>query len=488
MPVSIPSRHSGLAHAGGLIFCLLLGFSVWYVGAVLHGAGGWADSVTYIIVGKHIALEGHFPPAPPSYEAFMASGAAVFSSQPPYALPNLAFAAAIGLIGRAMGEYTLLCGLILNLGFSLLFAASAYLAGASLFRDRIMALVFTITLLMYRHIFVLLGVPLTDLSLLIFCLLSAWAMLQERTAAAGILLGIGFLFREQALLFYPLLPLLHPDVLSVKSYLRVFLKLSLGFLPCFFLAKGANVLFSTGMPAEDFYAAHIAKRISFSSERLSRFLSHAGAIFRVAWAPLVVFLYFLLRRQAPAASTRLAAVGIIHNLAVAFLWSHKPLPQRYYAYSIILFFIAALLPMMTLRHKRAALAAFFVLVAASQGQYITSKLRDFSKAENTMAATIEDIRSPLEMRRVFPKGSVIFSKDEFLAEYAAEGMLPVMGVEYDEFVERNNEAFDGIMVRTDWRGWADRPQVRDKYGVTFKKLELPGVRLSPELLFYIRVR
>ena len=418
----------------------------------------------------------------------MASGTAVFSSQPPYALPNLAFTAAIGLIGRAMGEYTLLCGLILNLGFSLFFAASAYLAGASLFRDRAMALVFAVTLLMYRHIFVLLGVPLTDLSLLLFCLLSAWAMLREGTLAAGVLLGVGFLFREQALLFYPLLPLLHPDVSSVKSYLRVLLTLSLGFLPCFFLAKGASALFSAGMPVADFYAAHIAKRLSFSPERLSRFLSHAGAIFRVAWTPLVVFLYFLLRRQAPAASARLVIVGIIHNLAVAFLWSHKALPQRYYAYSIILFSIAALLPMMNLRHKRAALAAFFVLVAVSQGQYIGSKLWEFSKTENTLAVAIEEIRSPLEMRRVFPKGSVIFSKDEFLAEYATEGTLPVMGAEYDEFVERNNEAFDGIMVRADWRGWIDRPQVRDKYGVTFTKLELPGVRLSPELLFYIRVR
>lgn len=481
-------NNPGLTHAGCFVICLLLGFGAWHVSAVEYGASGWADSVGYIMAGKHIILEGRFPASPASYEAFMASGAAVFNSQALYPMPNIAFVASIGLLGLIMGEFTLICGVLVNLGLSLLFVACAYWAGVSLFRDRATALVFTVTLLIHQHIFVLLGQPLTDPSLLFFSLASAWAMLKDRIVAAGILLGAGFLFREQALIFFPLFPLLHHDVVSLKSYTRILFRLSLGFLPFLFLAKGLAALLSAGAPLEDFYAAHAAKHMGFSLERLSRFCSHAGAIFRIAWAPLTFFAYFALRRQVSAISVRLVAVGVIHNLIVAFLWSYKSLPQRYYAYSIALFTIAALLPAMNLKHRSGILALFCILAAAGHGPSLASTLRDFTRPDHNMAATVEAIRSPLATRKAFPKGSLLLSKDEFLAEYATEGTLPVMAPPYEEFVKHNNEAFDGIMMRNGWQGWTDRPEVRDAHGVRFRKLELPGVRLTPELLFYTRVK
>ncbi len=522
MPVSFPAvalhnflapdlpeqgGHSRAVHIACFAICLLAGISAWYISVLHYGTSDWSDSLEYIVVGKHLILEGRFPPAPVSYEAFLAAGPSAYDPNILYFYPNLGYILATGLIGLVSGEFTLAGAIILNLIFTLLFAASAYYVAVRLLRSPPLAALFFCLVTQHELISQFTGTPLTEITLFFFIIISVWTMLQGRSLLAGVLLGIAFVFREQALLFFPVFPLLHPDVVSPKTYLRPLLAVALGFIPWVILAKGAGVFFSDGLPFSDFYATQVSNTLHLSPETIARFWKHIRTAFNLTKIPLGFCLYALLRRKLPETALRLVLLAVIQNLIVSFFWSFKGLPVRYLSYSLILLYLAAFLCIQRfdgpvpvfrgmpeavrgilsrMREKNVLLALIVIFALFSGRKYIVREWSFFSTTERSLASVFHDTRTPQALSEVFPPGSTIAGG--MMATFSVKGCIPIQPVGYPLFVENNNERLDGLIVRKTWRKWPDAPQVSDKYGNVFERINPPHAPAPDELLYFKRVK
>lgn len=472
------------AHAPWLLLCLLLAGGAWYVSAIHYGPGSWVDAVDYAVVGKSLVLEHKFPPAAMRYQDFLAAGADISQPETAMVYPNLLFSMAIGVIGLFRDDFSLLNGIWLNCAISLLFASAAYGLVFSLTREKVLSVLFVgLTLLLaFEH----LGRPLTDASLLLFLSLSVWATTRGRPVAAGLFLGTGFLFREQALLFFPFLPLLAPNELRVRTYVANLLRQSVFFLPCLALSKIGTLLLLDGGSFSDFYLGSTTRAVQFTLQGMLTAGKHFADGLRITCIPLLFLAYLLAGKQLPGLCKRLALLAFIQMGIVCVLWNHKALPERYLIYSHFLLLLAVVIALPQARRKNMLIAALLAASIFSQRLEISQKIRSMLKPETSFAAMVATIHAPERLQEIFPPGSVLLSSPGQLPALILKDCIFIRVPAYSEFVLNDNSAVDGILLRGGKYGWDERPFVQDAHGMRFDMVTIPGVRIPPGHRYYKR--
>ena len=466
----MPDASPQMNGRGILAAALSVGIAIflWYCSATIYGGKSWDDAIDYAVTAKSLVLHGHFPYTGISYEEALVSGITAYKTTTAI-YPNLGFMFACGFIGMLRQDFSPINAMYLNLGFTLLTAALLYRIASTLTRNRLWGLSIVPLFFIQEDVFRWLGAPMTDCSLIFFALASAWCMWNGNERLSGLFLGIGFLFREQAMFLAPFLPLLHPAAADSKHKLfsranakRLFDYVA--FFSAFFLsAKAAQIYFLAGSPASDFsvqdftrmlkierplpwwdYFQKITGRIltkeylplpaiilMFACKRLVCILPKIVKIVPFfIWALLCFFFYtwgmpehcivllciafFIFQGPIPRQSKLLIFIGIIQFIILCFLWSliRDDIPRRYFTVSILFVFIAIYM-IISISRLRTSLFIlcflFFILTPQTRSSIYHFLYRPITNFENY---TFADVKTAYAFPKqqgdcLFPDGSIV---------------------------------------------------------------------------------
>ena len=527
-------------HCGVIALTLAIGLALflWYCSAINHGHQDWTDAVDYAVTGKSLVLHGRFPDRFVLYEEALVSGAETYKTAT-VVYPNLGFMLAGSLIGLLRQDFSKINGVYLNLGFTLLIAVLLYRIVSAMTRNRLWGLSIIALFFLQRDVFHHLSRPITDISLAFFAPAAAWCMLNGNERLSGLCLGVGFLFREQAALFAPFLPLLHPAAADIRSSLlsRTAAKVLLGYAACFasciLLAKAGQLYFLAGSPATDYYLRELAMNMDIGwAARWSNF-KRSMAILLERYLPLAAILLMFgckhFTGRLPG-SAKIVPSGLwvllcilfytegmpVHSVAIlcasfiifkgpisrtskififaaitpfiilCLLWTHlDSVDMRYFLVSIVFIFLAIYMIVLESRLKTPLFILVFCFFMLTPHQSRISPYTLFHLGKNTLSDIKILSEFPMQQGRVFPAGSILLGDSWYLCAYASESAIPVPAPHFDEFIKKDNKNIDGIFLRRLRMGWQGEEVISDSFGNTFERMSIPeNMRNRIELVYY----
>ena len=454
----------------------------------------WMDAVAYQATGRYMVEYGVFMPEPLSYSAFLEKGIAGFGmTRVNY--PNYLYELSLGFLGVLRGDFSLVNGIVLSAGVTLIFALLFYRVARNLLNNAPLALVCTVFVLTNRVVQELTARPLSDLSLLIFGLLAFYAAFKMHSFLAGLILGCGYLFREHAILLLLFIPLASPATDSLRGLVKTGIAMGLGFVPGFAAAALLKGLFTVGEPQANLYASHFLSVQWFSHEAVLRLLSHSRTYAANLGIVLciVIAISFLLYAKLSFLSRRALLIGTGVAGLICLLWTMNPsIPERYLAFSIILFGVMVADIVQKSRHP----VVFFCLFMAS------SLIFRFPPAFNTDFATallsprqalcdvLATIQSPAQVREFFPPNSIVLESFPPLAYIILDEPVVVSIPAFEDFLAATgNDKLDGIWLRGHRAlDWPDQDRIADASGIRFQRIVPTGTLFPDGQRFYARVK
>lgn len=457
----------------------------------------WADGVAYEATAKNLWLFKSFMPTPLTYVDFMASGSAAFGDVITN-YPNYAFSSTLGFLGAMRGDFSLLNGVILGGIFTIGLGLVCYALLYEKSRNSVLSTAFAIMVLYHHTILDISGRPLSDMVLLFFWGLSLLCVLKEHHILSGLVLGVGYLFREHALMFLPFLSFFSPQANSFKGLCRVALLITAGFLPAiagkmFFYSAYATKT----TEAKNYYLGTYATWIDqwFSMESITRFLKNNRRYWSNSGITLRIMLLFaLLRiRFLPPLVQRAMVVGIILWIIPCFMWTtQRSVPVRYIVYSVLLFNFALALCVMRLPKREyiyVSLVILTILIAPPKRINKNSLTALFSPVQH-MTEVVEKITAPMKLQTVLPEKATILTDSAPLAYMTLNAPVAISTPTFAEFAKtQGNEQLDGILLRRGKGrdGWNYTDTIVDNYGVRFKKITLDNVPFPERHAYYKRI-
>ena len=521
----IALQRAGQSRMLTLMLAIGLAVFMWYGSAINHGHKDWSDAVEYAVTGQSLVLHGRFPYAPVPYEEALVSGAETYK-RATAVYPNLGFMLAGSLIGLLRQDFSKINAVYLNLGFTLLTAVLLYRITSAVTRNRLWGLSIIALFFMQRDVFHHLSIPITDISLACFAPAAAWCMLNGNERLSGLCLGVGFLFREQAVFFAPFLPLLHPAAVDIRSNLlsRTTTKLLLGYAACFasciLLAKAGQLYFLAGSPATDYYLRELATSMDIgwaarwsnfkrSMVILSENYLHLSAILLMfackhftdrlpgsaklipsgLWVLLCIVFYtkgmpihciailcvafIIFKGPIPRLSTTCIFTAVAPFVILRLVWTHWVSEDtRYFLVGILFVFLAIYMIILESRLKTLLFTlvfCFFLLMP--QARISPSRFLHLGKSTFSDIKIISEF--PMQQGRSFPAGSILLGDSWYLCAYASENAIPVPAPPFEEFVKQDNKNIDGILLRRLRRGWQGEEVISDSFGNTFARMPIP---------------
>ncbi len=490
----IPSGGKGLPHALALAVLGIAAVLVFFFSVLSQPYEGWSDETEYLIAGRYMVLEGRFMPEAVPYSEFVEHGAGSFGSLGRN-YPNYGYSLLQGAIGLMRGSFTTMGGIWMS-GMALVLAGFAsYALFLALTGNRTLALVSGLVLLSHRLVVPLAGEARPDIVLLLILLLVLLCLARERHFAAGLLLGLGYLVREHALMFLPFLPLLSPQGGSVRGYLRAGAGLVLGFLPALGAAYGLKLLFSVGEQQQNFYIKNHTQWLGaltdsdFAVRVVKHIRSHIGRLGPVAWVALgFVALGY---RRVPPLVRRMVLLALIFSIIPCIMWGTRPhVPNRYAVYSVPLYIAAFALCVREYR-RGALFIALLALPGVALFAYKTvdaeGTLSALASPARTLEAVQRTVEAPFFLRQHFSPGSVLLVNKPAVAMMGMETAALVRLPSYKDFLQApGNERVDGIFLKDSDTGWPEVEEFSDSHGVRFTRVEVPKEFLPTVFLCYKR--
>lgn len=485
-PGQRPPRLPGRAIA----WCVLiacLGFS-WN----LYSSSGSDDQdginyecAAHSMMNNHSYMRWRFP-----YASLSESGP-VFNGYFPY--PNYAYIFTVGVLGKVRGVWDVSNGLIVSFIFNILVTLAAATLMYRLSRDALLTALFAIALQaapIFRQTSVL---PMTELCLIFFFTLSLMQAMEGRLFLSGVLLGVGYLFRGQALLFVPYLPLVWLGCRSVKSYVKGGFLAGVGFLPFFLFVWGMKYVLARGLPTHDFYSNLALSRVLpnlIKPEAISAMLHFsAGVIAEHSLLFVPVLILLVVPGRLSPISQRLTLIAFLNIAETVILWS----PDGLVPYRLLVHFVPLLLVVLYLEFtsRKRRFASGLVLT----GLILLFPVQDIPDLVKKGSATqLADVKRVVFRyqdldRAIFAKeGNAIASTDFALTHLYDGRAMPITLPEVNTFLVGNfNRRIDIVLVSARqgrdavYKSWMSAPAVlMDHKGVTFIQAPTP----SPD---YLRV-
>lgn len=480
-------KNSAQSTIHGLQHCfqsngLFLLFSVIFVLVVFYDRAlnfsDFMDAADYLAAGISILEKGAFFPTRIPYSDFMNLGIEnIQTGLVNY--PNYAFEITVGAISLLRGDVSLVNGMLVALFFAALFSIAYYLLCVRLLRSNLLAFLCVILAVGNHITAVSLGRPLTESSFLFFTTVAAFAAVSDKPFLTGALLGIGYLFREQAVLMLPLFPLLFPSSVTVKNFIRLCLFACVAFLPFFLVAQWLSNALSAGTVTNSlYYAAFVApllKDLSFSflasivKVSLRSAWLYAQELGAVFLAPLFILCTFY--RKLAFLPRRLLLVSLLIIVQIIFIFalvSRSSVPARYLSFAIPFICLAFAL---TCRQYKNGIVIFGLITALSLVQHPPVK-NIFSPMTFSRAVAIMDL--PNTLRAEFHDGDIILTNFIGFTFLAVQEPVAVRLPQYQVFYEQSgNDLFAGIMYYhhpAKTLGWPDDDIIQDAHGVVFERI------------------
>lgn len=479
--------------------CLLLVTALACLAAFFQLTGqpftDWADAVSYQATGKYFIEHRQLMPAPLSADEYLTSGAADFGKGV-INYPNFAFSTLVGLLGWLRGDYSLMNGVLSGLAFTVLLGIACYAMMYSLERSHSMAVAFAFAILFQRVILATTARPLSDITLLFFFALAVFASMKDRLFLSGLALGIGYLFREHALMFLPFMPFLSPRTTSLRLFITGCLRTVAAFLP-FLLANNLYYRWILdGHTQPDYYLTAYASWVDrwLTPEAMGRLFSHLrfywgefGLILRVfiLWAAIRFFKLTPLQKAC-------FMVGLLLSFIPCFMWTaHHKVPIRYGIYTILLFHVAIATMLPRARYRE---AAYVVIAIVAVFQNLPKSVNEVGLAAlasptHAISQVARELVAPMRMGEVFEANSAILTDDPALTYLTLDNPVAITAPPYEHFLEqKGNERFDGIVLRKRATGWDKAPTlITDNHGVSFQRVTPAQDALPQTLSFYKKV-
>ena len=494
-PFSTPhtSTKIFLAQGTSLALCIVIAVTTFTLSALGKSFFDWSDAIYYLATAKYMMLQCSFAPLPTDF-AFLTK----ILQQPHYLplnnYPNYGFEMLLGILSVALKNFSLFNGILLSGLITLLTALTLYGCAIRQLRDKGLAVLVVAGVLFHRVVFEISPRPLSDSGLLLSWVLAVWAMLQNRTLLAGLALGLGYFYREHALLFLPFLPLLSPRCNSIKNYIKIVLPLAVAFAVGPFAAVICKNIYMQGGGADNLYAAHYKNAFRITTASLTRLISHCKTyIINLGIVLLAVAFYILLRiRVMDNIVVRLFVVSLIIGGLPCILFIPNPtIPERYLAYVIPLLWLATAIMLKKAKYRYIYMAGMvaLMLILRWPPAINSASLKQLPQLDTAFSRLHEQVDAPFRLlaKEFSAKGAVLLSNAPPFALVSLDSPLEIRLPDYETFLNGpNNYILHGIVLISSQSDWPDLPRIVDKAGVTFERIGTPG-ELVPYLSIYKRV-
>ena len=487
-------KWSIFVHGANVVLCVFLALIVFSLSALGRPFFDWADAVYYLATAKHLALYSSFIPVLEEYSQL----ATVLSSTSSGLLvnyPNYGFEILLAAWGGAVNNFSLINGVYLSGVFTVLTAIVIYAFSYGELKNKALAMLIVVGVLLHRVVFEISPRPLSDAGLMFFFMLCVWAMLNNKALLAGIALAAGYFYREHALLFFPFIAWLSPECVSITSYIRITCIAGCGFILGPLAAWICKYIFMQGLPAGNYYADYYTEHFRLSFEHGKRLLLHMRTYAVNLGVVLVVAIGVMLCRVRTLELRVLRLLAVAGALAMVpcVLFVKNPgIPERYLAYSIPLLWLGIALWLK--RHKSGTAIFAGVIVFAVLLRFppaITKNaLVSLGSPQHSFSQLKQEVDAPLSMlAELFPNSNtVLLSEGPPFALVALNSPTLVRLPEYSTFLKSSdNTIVEGIIVEASNDQWPDSPSLQDASGVLFQRVALPKYGVQPKIRVYRKV-
>ena len=479
------------AHGIAMVVCGMLAVVIFCL-RVGGGYNDWKDAVWYLASAKQMVVYGLFPSGfleyydlAPTLEEGVPSTYVAYS--------NIGFLLLLGFWSLVSGQFSLINGIYIAGLFTVLTAFAVYGFSNFVLRDKAMAVLVVAGVLLHKHVFHMSARPLTDIALLFFFILAAWAMVSDRPLLSGFALALGFLIREPAMLYFPLIPLLSPQCNSIKQYARITLKMG----SCFFMCGPLVALLFKQIvmhepQAQNFYSEWLAQVLnrgrSLKAEQVLNTFLHS-CIHYIKSVGIVLFMVLLCVAIMLNRADKLVVRLCVVSLAVAYPlidWGlrQRGIDPRYYIYSVPLLVLAAAVSFQRSKYKFLLMG---ILVAAlcfpssyrrkgSIRSLVTHPVEYFTRVQHYVDAPFAALAS------FMPQRAVLLCEQRHMAQVSLDNPVCVRVPAYEDFMQgRNNHLLDGILLHfpaasgENQLNWPNSPFILDHAGVKFERIYEHGL-------------
>lgn len=436
----------------------------------------WADAVAYQTSATYIAKSGSFMPEPINYSSISPHTAHAFGSET-VNYPNYGFQFALAGLSALRDNFDLSNGVLLACTATILLGLIAYSCAFALTKQQATSILLAIAVLIHRSVLETAARPLSDIGLLCLFAASTFAMMKERHLAAGLIIGLGYLYREHALMFLPFLPLLSPHTTTIPRYMKVLLAVAAGFVPATLATVAIKLAFASKVAAPGGYSVYgewLGQWLSLDA--FVKFLGHAATYAKNFGMILCIFLAgaLLLWPRLPATTKRMLFVGVMLAAIPCYMWTtQSSVPVRYQIYSIYLFYMAMAVLLSRLPFPRLRIALFATLLVIGTIQrpsraFNMEAVRALASPAASYQTYFERLRAPLEFARfVKPAGLVLCDAAPFALMTLSSPVVATLP-DFETFhAGQNNALVDAVLIRRTKTEWPREQAFSDALGTTF---------------------
>ena len=437
------------------------------------------DPIRYQTTAKYIIEHGTFIKAPLSYEEFSERG----PEYPDNAIVNYpcyGYSLLLAATSLATGEYSLLNGVKLNIIIMPLLAFACYWMMYSLCRKRLISASITLAVLFNPQVSYLSAVSRPDLLLLLLTILAVMSMLKGKHALTALILGVGFLFREHALMFLPFMLLLSPRVTSFKNFMLAGIVMVAAFIPFWATKYVLKLIFTpTGQVASDYYNVFFTWiQKWFTVDAIGKFFINCwDGLFAISFVLGALIIVCITRPKLfPKTARRLILVASIFILIPCIMWTAMPnIKTRYFVYTLPLLWAAFVIFIAKYNWKKENLIVGGIILIAILTN-LSPYINKFSfSALGSPARSIQVVAEYVDLTKdnlykYFKPGSVLMVKYPPIPAMSLDDLIMIQMVDYDVFLEgKRNHEIDGLVFFGKNYGFPKTDFV-DKQGNKFKRI------------------
>ncbi len=459
------------------IFCILCIATVFalHFSAISFPYEDWIDTYLYHGAARSIITQGEFI-SHTNYESLAQIKNPELTKQI-LNYPNYGFQLSIALMSLLRGEFDMLNGVLISCIFTLLLVFASYYCILYATKKRALSIIFSMFLIFHPSVLEILARPLAESGLLFFFVVSILLSLRNHIFFAGAILGLGYFYREHALMFLPFISILSPKCTSIKTYIKTAVVALVGFLPFYALRYAGKAIYAQG--GGDFYSEAYSQwffqwltwdALTTFFENVLIYAHHLGWVICIFLAVCIVFW-----KKIPTSSRKCIFVGICISLIPCVMWSARSyIPIRYQIYSIFLFYLAGAMLISSIKGKKIqtgfTLAFIIGTLCFRMSPAINSNsIEALLNPSDVYGKYYAHIRKPAIINNTLPPHSVILTNHMSSAYLAFPSPEIVQLPSYETFLKgKDNNKIDAIIIAKEQQSdWPKSKEIIDNAGMTF---------------------
>jgi len=469
-----------------LAICLFFALTVFCLRAG-NNFVDWFDGVWYLANAKQI-LTNSLVPRPVPYSEFTSTielGTQYFYTD----YGNYLFVLLISFVSHIRGQFSLINGMYVAGLFTILMSFVMYYFSQHVLRDRVLAMLVVVGVLIHPLVFDASARPLTETGFLFFFILSAWAMMSERPVLAGLALALGYLYREPGIFYLPFIPFLSPQRLNIKRYISILMIVGFVSMSGPLVRLLIEHFMVPNKHVENYYDYHMlmtAKKItSLNLENLMNFFGHCrNYIKQIGIIPSMVFIITAVKiRHLDKFIVRLCIVSLCVLPPVLIYHADVAAADpRHFIYAIPFLMLAFALIVRGFSFRYFFMSCFIVMLCMMTSYsnndrkllnlkaLLADPMDYFACVQNMADAPIVALTNMPQKAVLMVSGRTYFPHLAFIA--LSDSIIVVHAPDFSDFLQgENNHLFDGIVLLREWLGkeWPNSSIITDNSGVKFER-------------------